>query len=1045
MQLACTHCRQVLEFSGQRPSFCAYCGKPLATPDPQSTADFDHEARTQAPAQSGADDASDPTEVGGYRLHRLLGEGGMGKVYEAEDPATGRRVALKLIAAEYVSSPDAVERFRREGRLASALSHPRCVFVLAADEEGGRPYIVMELMQGNTLEDLLKREGPLSVEQAITKVLDVIEGLQEAHRLGVVHRDVKPSNCFLDLDGRVKVGDFGLAKSLVGTAQLTRTGSFIGTPLFASPEQIKGDATGPHSDVYSVAATLYCLLTGRAPFQGGDPAATLARIVSDPPPPMRSLRPDLPAALDKVVLRGLERDRDRRWRDLDEFRAALLPFLPGRLSFGGLGVRYGAYLIDNVFLMFLLQTTWLTQAWIRGTLDRIGEPTLENQFWLQLMVLVGWLVYFGVPEAIWSCSLGKRFLGLRVVKSASVEPPGLLQILVRTVLFTLLLHADFFAIYFLIRYGVIDPRAKTPQVQMSQGVLILGVVYSLLAAGFALMVCTMRARNGYRGLHEWLSGTRVIRLPEAETRRALGSRCSDLAVCRSADQPERVGSFDILGAVWVDGSDMLLFGQDPALGRKAFLWLRPGSASPLSHTRRDVGRTTRLRWLAGGQQGDQLWDAFLAPAGHSLPEVITTEGKLSWADGRYLLTQLAEELCAAELDGTLPSSLTVDQVWVQADGRLQLLDVAVSGTERQGDALSLLRDVAILSLEGNPRPAGDVGSIRAPLPRYAARLLDRLVGAAAPYQTVQEFQGDLTATADKPTAISRGRRLAHLAVLAALLSFGLGFGWLVLGFIPSMTAAAISSEMAESEQIRADLLDAAAVDLGSALHTDPFTRCFKLQQLEDDLNLRRAVLDNLERQREERNARRELLSGIGRVYSDLMEKQAEQARVIARSPARYSPSDRVARARDGGMWVLRKASTREDDIFDIAIFETWMLTGWPVVWIVWAFLWRGGLSFRFLGLALVRGDGQPAGRFQCAWRATLVWVLPVALGLATAWLESEYWMAWRPGVAPGWMTWLAWLTWWTGVLLFPLYMLPALWSPGRSLHDRLAGTYLVPR
>src|SRR5208337_2581168 len=143
-------------------------------------------------------------------------------------------------------------RFRQEGKLASSLAHPRCVFVLAADEEAGRPYIVMELMPGANLDDLVRDKGPLPPEQAIAKILDVIDGLGEAHRLGLVHRDVKPSNCFLEADGRVKIGDFGLSKSLVNDSQLTRTGAFLGTPLYASPEQIRKDRVDLQTDVYSV-------------------------------------------------------------------------------------------------------------------------------------------------------------------------------------------------------------------------------------------------------------------------------------------------------------------------------------------------------------------------------------------------------------------------------------------------------------------------------------------------------------------------------------------------------------------------------------------------------------------------------------------------------------------------------------------------------------------------------------------------------------------------------------------------------------------------
>ena len=259
------------------------------------------------PGSGGAVLGSVPEMVAGYRLLRPLGTGGMGAVYEAEETTSGRRVALKLVTAEFAASNEAMDRFRQEGRLASMIVHPRCVFVLAADEHDGQPYIVMELMPGTTLQDLVQERGPLPLEEAIAKIADVIDGLQEAHQLGVIHRDVKPSNCFVETDGRVKIGDFGLAKSLVADQHLTKSGSFLGTPLYASPEQIKAERVDQQTDVYSVAATLYFLLTGRAPFQSRDSAATVARIVSDPPPTLRSIRPEIPPSLEKIVLRGLER------------------------------------------------------------------------------------------------------------------------------------------------------------------------------------------------------------------------------------------------------------------------------------------------------------------------------------------------------------------------------------------------------------------------------------------------------------------------------------------------------------------------------------------------------------------------------------------------------------------------------------------------------------------------------------------------------------------------------------------------------------------
>src|SRR5262249_47893973 len=160
-------------------------------------------------------------------------------------------------------------------------------------------------------------------------------------------------------DGRVKVGDFGLAKSQSAEGDLTRSGTFVGTVLFASPEQIKCQPLDIQSDVYSVAATLYFLLTGRAPFHDVDMMAATARIVTDDPLPMRTFKSEIPEALDRVVLRGIEREKVKRWADLAEFRAALLPFLPGQLSVAGLGYRFGAFVFDWAVVFAALMITRL--------------------------------------------------------------------------------------------------------------------------------------------------------------------------------------------------------------------------------------------------------------------------------------------------------------------------------------------------------------------------------------------------------------------------------------------------------------------------------------------------------------------------------------------------------------------------------------------------------------------------------------------------------------------------------------------------------------
>jgi hypothetical protein len=754
MQLICGKCRQVLEFAGPPPSFCAYCGQALTSPS-SDAADPPDAGTAAAPPRAGRGAAAAPVPelLGGYRLLGELGAGGMGVVYEAEEVASGRRVALKVLAPDLAADADAVERFRQEGRLAGMVAHPRCVFVLAVDEEAGRPYIVMERMPGTNLADLVERRGPLPPDEAISKILDVIDGLQAAHRLEVIHRDVKPSNCFLEADGRVKIGDFGLAKALVKDAHLTRTGTFLGTLLFASPEQIRGEAIDPRTDVYSVAATLYFLLTGRAPFQSSDAAATLARIVTEPAPSLRDLRPEVPRALDDIVRRGLERDRERRWPDLEAFRQALLTLVPEPLTLSGMGRRVAAGLVDSLLVAGLVPVA----VWM---LDALGVPIASGALPVALALGVVWIgAYFLLLEITLGCSLGKGLLRLRVA-TLGADPPAGGQILQRTAVFCLLILC----------FVVFTPKPILVCCGADCGVYLGPPVLLGCWEGFVLgsvvLGVTMRPDNGYRGLHELFSGTRVVRMAVPRTSpplldtggwllSLLGRRRLD-DTAHSVGLPGRLGGFVIRGALAWTAEAKILLGEDASLGRRVFLWLRPAAAPPLDRARRDVSRRTRLRWLGSGLQGDHAWDAFLAPAGCPLPEFIRGAGALPWAEARPLLESLTDELAAASADGTLPSSLGVAQVWVQPDGRAQLLDTALTdepgagppaaGTDQER-ALALLRQVAMLVLEGQPRdPRAAAAPPRASLPRAARQPLARLVAGRPGYETVRQWQTDLAAT-----------------------------------------------------------------------------------------------------------------------------------------------------------------------------------------------------------------------------------------------------------------------------------------------------------
>jgi serine/threonine protein kinase len=278
--------------------FCPACFSALAE---GSTVDFQSGSRTTGQAIEGWHDVV-PLSIrpvpgrafGPYHIERLLGRGGMGDVYEAEHIEQGRRVALKVLN-QRLSGRDDRARFLREGQLAASMNHPHTVYIFGSEEIDGIPTIAMELLSGGTLKDRVKEHGPLPPAVAVDAILQVIAGLDAMHAVGVLHRDVKPANCFVDIDGTVKVGDFGLSISTLArdVSQLTITGAFLGTPQFAAPEQLRGDPLDVRADIYAVGATLYYLLTGRPPFDDSHVLALVTRIATEAPRSPRALVPSL--------------------------------------------------------------------------------------------------------------------------------------------------------------------------------------------------------------------------------------------------------------------------------------------------------------------------------------------------------------------------------------------------------------------------------------------------------------------------------------------------------------------------------------------------------------------------------------------------------------------------------------------------------------------------------------------------------------------------------------------------------------------------------
>ncbi|HEU5212742.1 MAG TPA: protein kinase [Gaiellaceae bacterium] len=260
--------------------------------------------------------------AGRFELEEIVGSGGMASVYRAHDRLLERPVALKILHDHYVHDEESVERFQREARSAAQLGHPNIVTVIDRGEDNGRPYIVFEYVGGENLKQLVAREGALPVGTAIDLGIQIAQALEAAHGRGVVHRDVKPQNVLLAGEGRAKVTDFGIARAR-GTEGLTLTGTIMGTSDYIAPEQAKGEAAGPASDIYSLGVVLYELLTGRVPYEAESPVAAAMRHVHDPVPSVRAVRPEVPPRLDACVRRALAKEPHDRFASMSDLIAEL--------------------------------------------------------------------------------------------------------------------------------------------------------------------------------------------------------------------------------------------------------------------------------------------------------------------------------------------------------------------------------------------------------------------------------------------------------------------------------------------------------------------------------------------------------------------------------------------------------------------------------------------------------------------------------------------------------------------------------------------------
>ena len=296
--------------------FCGHCAAPL--PGPAGPAP----SLTKTIALSGEGLAPGLTFAGRYHILEEIGEGGMGRVYQALDIELQEKVALKVIKARVAADEKTVQRFRNELKLARRIIHKNVCRMYDLNVSAGVYYITMEYVSGENLKASLRRVGPLSVTKALLIAEQICAGLEEAHRLGFIHRDLKPQNIMIDREGVVRIMDFGIARDLAA-AGLTDDGQMVGTLEYMSPEQLEGKKADPRSDLYSVGVILYEMVTGQTPFEGETPISVAAKHITSEPVDPRVLNDRVPDALGRIIMKCLEKDPDRRYQTAEELGNAV--------------------------------------------------------------------------------------------------------------------------------------------------------------------------------------------------------------------------------------------------------------------------------------------------------------------------------------------------------------------------------------------------------------------------------------------------------------------------------------------------------------------------------------------------------------------------------------------------------------------------------------------------------------------------------------------------------------------------------------------------
>jgi len=960
-------------------------------------------------------------QFGGYHIVGRLGSGGMGTVYEADQIETGRRVALKVLSHR-LDSPEAKQRFLREGRLAASVNHPNSVYVFGTEEVAGVPVIAMELVPGGTLEERVLRGGPMPIGEAVDAILQVIDGLEAAEAGGVLHRDVKAANCFVDRDGTVKVGDFGLSisTSLRGDSNLTADGTFLGTPAFSSPEQLRGDELDIRSDIYAVGVTLHYMLTGQMPFKADNMIRLIATVLEDTPASPRDVRPDIPKGLARAVLRCLQKQPAARFKKYDELRQAFAPFGSAAPTPAAFGLRLGAGIVDS--FLFAPVTAGITMAWV-GDFERMSSPEFygspSHVLMLSIVILLHAL-YFALPEGIWGASPGKAICGVRVV-DPSRNVPGVPKALARAAVYIVFPLSVTLPCMGLISTGVVS---SVPEWLKH----VLG--YSCFAM-WAVMFSTARRRNGYAGLQDIATNTRVVLKSVYQTRPVLPS---DEEPPQSTETTPTIGPYHVLESMGKTDGRELLLGYDTRLLRKVWIRTVPDDEPAIGSQLRELGRPGRLRWLAGKRVVGQCWDAYEAPSGSPLVHLL--KETQPWQRVRYWLVDLADELAIGVKEQSLPAVLALDRVWVTPEGRAKLLDFSAPGVQEHGPWSELsplagddpastrpfLNQVVVAALEGRAvEPEEACGrAVAVPLPLHAKRVLDELPRIEGP----EHFARRLKPLLGRTASVSRTRRLGLLATcFAPLVLFA---GVFALGLF--MTQQWLDRHP----------------DVASLRHC--------LHRME---KFERAGGPADGNQEQQLRALEIYVAGrFGGTFSDPAIKSSPFAAGLFTPNQRMIAKRTVAKHPDPSEEEVTKAAAQLQPflkeipaglpglfggpipiplpVFIISIALGNFLVLMVIPSMICALLFRGGLLMYIFGIEVVTKNGFRASRLRTLWRSLVTWSPCVLLLMLVVFLAEV------AGLEKTWSLCLS-----LAVLIVIIAW--SAWMPRRGIPDRIAGTYPVPR